>query len=188
MNTLTILNPRQNDHQIQSQNPIADFGVPGVPFVPPIPATPVFSQGEDIIYDAILAIDGCSVTPDKWNIEIIVKTNQFNLASVWIGVLDNGLYYNAPNDEYQIWIPSSLTSNIAAGTYMMDVKATEKVGSGKGIKDRTIVLASTYFGIEYTAASPHPDSVSSLPGRFDRATLEKTYPPFDTPLGFDAAA
>jgi hypothetical protein len=184
MNTTTILRPRLNTPPIPSQNPIADFGVPGVPFVEPVPSTPVYSQGEDIIYDAVLAVDGHIVTPDKWNIEVIVKTNQFTIGDVWLGVLENGLYYNTPEVAYQIWIPSSLTSNIAAGTYMLDVKATEKIGVGKGIKDRTVVLASTYFAIEYTASSPHPDSTSSLPGRFDRATLEHSYPPYDSPLGF----
>jgi hypothetical protein len=177
----TILRPRLNVPEPVPASPIAEFGFPGIPFVPATPPVPVFSQGETIVYDAQLCVDGALIAPTGWDIKCILKKSEFAIEVLWQGILNNGLYFSPNTSQYQIWIPSDVTADLFAGTYFMDVIASELIGSGTGVKDRTILLITLPIGIRYTPSSPHPDSADTcLPGRLPRTGVEPTYPlPFN---------
>jgi len=163
--------------------PLAQFGIPGVPFIIANPVTPEFSQGEDVVADAIFRIDGQPVLPASWNITVVVKNSQFAILKTWQGLLNNGLYYKPDIDQYEFWIPGAVTADLFAGTYFVDCVATEPVGSGPGGRNRTILLTTVAFDLKYTVSSPHPDSADTRrPGRINHDCQEPTAPIGVNPL------
>jgi hypothetical protein len=178
-----ILEPRESKitsrkHTAVKQyvSPLGTHGFPGVPFESGEPNPAVYSQGEDIIFDTYLYYAGKTVSSKTFKINVIVKSDPHQIDPVWLGSLNNGLYPMDREGYYEIWIPSSITSNLFAGSYYVDITITEPVGTGKGTKDRTIFLLSYNFSIEYTAASPNPESAASSGGLKSRDMLQNTWP------------
>lgn len=119
---------------------------------------PQFYQGEDVVFKIYLTLDGEVLTPEKHIIEVIIKKNQYADNILWKGVLGDGLYPRLDDKDgyYLIWMPSSATSTFLPGTYLMDIKSTDKLGAGEGAKDRTVRVSQTLFNIDLSAMSPNP--------------------------------
>ncbi len=154
----------------------ATHGFPGVPFEPGEPNPPVFSQGEDIIFDAFLFYDGTLVSTEDFNIRVVVKTSVRAVEPVWEGVFGEGVYATDRPGFYEIWISKSKSAELYAGVYYMEVVLEEAVGKGKGKHDRTIALTSVAFNVEYSPMSKSPETVSPISTLPKRGTLEKTWP------------
>ena len=146
-----------------------DIKLTGYPESTGTPEAPEFSQGEDISFKIYLQQKNHEpLSPDKWNIHVLVKKNIYAKTTVWEGTLDNGVYKHNSIGCFNIIIPSEVTSMLPAGTYWMTLQAKQRLGQGE-IKDQTIDLISQPFIISYTASSPHPDI---------KDVGERTYPPF----------
>ena len=167
---------RKHSSVKQYVSPLGTHGFPGVPFESGEPNPTVYSQGEDIIFDTFLYYAGKEVSSRQFKITVIIKSDPHSVKPLWVGTLNDGLYPQDREGYYEVWIPSAVTSNMFAGSYYMDITITEPVGTGKGPKDRTIFLLSHNFSIEYTAASPNPESASAVGGLKGRDLLPNTWP------------
>jgi hypothetical protein len=153
-------------------------GIPGIPFERGEPNPELFYQGEDVVYDLFLTHDGRPVTPAEYDIKALVKTSARAYTVMWQGTLDNGVYptdLNTPG-YYELWIPSSATASLFAGSYHLDIQIQERVGEGRGRYDRKYVLLQTVFNIEYSNFSEHPEAGAANPGRLSRSQVEAVWP------------
>jgi hypothetical protein len=137
------------------------YGFPGMPFDQG-PANPDnFCQGEDIVLDTFLYFLGAPVGLDRYTIKVFLKSSLREVEAFWIGELSNGLYSTDRPGFYTVWIPGSVTAELTAGTYYMDIQVKEEVAAGAGPRDRISKLVSYVFNIEYCAMSPKPENIQN---------------------------
>jgi hypothetical protein len=148
-------------------------GTPGIPFERGIPNPNVFSQGEDIVFDLLLVHDGKKVTSEDFQINVIVKTNPRAVGVIYAAELDKGIdpWPNTPG-YFELWIPSSVTSGMLPGTYILAVQIAERVGQGAGKYDRKHIALQHYFNIEYSNFSTTVENSSNIM----RGNVEHTWP------------
>ena len=130
-----------------------------------------FFNGEDVVLEGYCEIDGEPIQSIDWDISAVVKSGTFASNTIWDGnTADYGVYtVSSRPGYYKVFIPAIIFEEKASGTFWMDLIATEKVGKGEGLKDRTAIVARVPFGYDTTASSPrvtHP-----------RTDSERTYPP-----------
>ena len=152
-------------------------GVPGIPFERGEPNPDVFYQGEDIVYDLYLYFEGAPVTVEDYDVMVMVKASPRAFTVDWQGTLDNGVFSD-PNKpgSFEVWIPSSATEGLRAGTYHIEVQLVESPARGKGRYDRKYVLLQHVFNIDYSTFSPKPETRSALAERLTRVGVEPTWP------------
>lgn len=160
-----------------SPNPINTAGIPGANFIGGDEASPIFYQGEDVVYDVYLYINNQAVDLTRYNLQAVVKASQFSLITTWAGTLGSGIYKddNVPA-HFVIFIPAATLAKTIAGTFELDVLAIEKVNKLNDVRPRTLLVGKTYFEFEYAAFSPNPESLQ--PGANNRCNLPSTAPPF----------
>jgi hypothetical protein len=167
-------NRQSPKHPIQS---LAIDGVPGIPFEFGIPDPDVFYQGEDVIYDLFLVYDGNPVTVDKYDIKIGVKTSYRAQEFSFEASLDQGVYHFPEKPGYfELWIPNSITSQLFAGSYYINVLISDKIGQGTPYGDRKHILLQSMFNLEYSAFSPNPENALENSPDIKRHNLEITWP------------
>jgi len=152
------------------------FGFPGVPFVPGEPNPSTFCQGEDAQFDALLYYQGKPVLPEDFRILVTVKPSLRSSVVLWLGEVQSGIYPEDNTGKYTIWIPSKVTAEWLAGSYVMNVSFYEPVGQGDGVHDRKVSLIDLMFNIEYGGGSPHPESLIPRGDAPSRSELEKSWP------------
>jgi hypothetical protein len=152
------------------------FGFPGVPFVPGEPNPSTFCQGEDAQFDALLYQHGAPVLAENYRIQAVVKSSLRSRDILWAGEVQSGIYEEDKFGKYTIWIPSKVTADWLAGSYVMNVSCFESIGQGRGVHDRKISLIDLMFNIEYCGGSPNPETLVRKEDAPDRALLEKTWP------------
>jgi hypothetical protein len=179
----SIIRGRKNSPLREYTSPIGFMGFPGIPYEQGVPNPSTYFQGEDIVLDALLYYRGEAVCGEKYNVTAIVKSDPHALNTTWTGVVDNGIYKGKKTGMYEIWIPSYITSKMFAGSYYLDMVLKEPVGSGKGPKDRTIFVASYIFNVEYSSASPHPESADVGDNQLHRNDLKPSWPPGADTIG-----
>jgi hypothetical protein len=159
-------------------------GIPGVPFERANPNPDLFFQGEDVIYDLFLFHDGSPVSSEEYDVAVLVKTSPRAGRVIWEGKADLGVY-PTPNQSgyYEVWIPSSVTESMMAGSYYVDVQIKEKLGSGKGRFDRKYIALQTSFNVEYSNFSPHPETAAAVAARSNRSQVESTWPNSPNTIG-----
>lgn len=144
-------------------------------------ASPMFSQGEDILIAFYLSVDNVPVTDENYDLELIIKKSPFAGNILWKGLLNSGLYRQQLNGwipgYYYMLMPASASSLFLPGTYYLDVKAKEKLGTGKETRDLTFVVLSATFNIQLSAASPNPKLKASsvIESVFDPEDRTRTY-------------
>lgn len=157
---------------------IFSVGIPGIPNNYVGSNSPVYGQGNDIVFDIILFNEAQPVTLEDWELTVILKKSVYGIYHLWNGNLNNGIYkIGKKENEFQVWIPAVHTSRLLAGTYFFDVVGIERAGKQEGIKPRTVALLTVTFQIEYKVSSPLPTSDSSGQPKANRAIQEQTYPP-----------
>jgi hypothetical protein len=171
---------RTAQKNIHPQSSAAIDGIPGIPFEPGISNPDTFFQGEDVIYDVFLFHDGKPVVKEDYDVLVSVKTSPRARNAIWSAALDMGIY-PIPNKEgyYEIWIPSSVTETMLAGTYYLNVMIKERFGAGKGRFDRRYVLLKTYFNIDYSNFSEYVENRSLNA----RSSVEATWPNSPNTIG-----
>lgn len=119
---------------------------------------PQFAQGEDVVFNVFLSIDGQPLTSENWLIEAFIKKNTYAGNILWNGLVGDGIVENFDSvvGQFQIWLPAADTATFLSGTYYIAVQITEKLGTGDGIKDRKLVLFQSVFNIGLAASSPNP--------------------------------
>jgi hypothetical protein len=164
--------------------PLNTLGIPGTNFLNNGPSVPVFYQGEDIVIDIYFSTEGKCLDLNRYTMNTIVKSSQYLNTNNWNGTLDNGIYRDKDQDNhYIIFIPSSITDKILAGSFELDLWVVENVGNFNDIKPRTMLLGKTYFNLEYAAFSPHPETIENGVASL-RTLLPNSYPPaFNTTVG-----
>ena len=124
----------------------------------PTEMAPYFPQGMDIEVFFYLTVDGVALDPTIYDIEIIVKKNEYSEDVIWYGKYSNEteLVKVSPelNGYFKVRIPASVTADFLSGMYYMDVKATE-ADTTEGAPKQFIVATYT-FGVKLSAASPNP--------------------------------
>jgi hypothetical protein len=175
--------PRVNNPNIP-QSDLNTLGIPGSNFIGSDHASAVWYQGEDVIYDAFLYLDGKPIDLTKYTLNVIVKASQYLITYTWAGILNNGIYTDSKDcNHYVIFIPNSVTGTLLEGTYELDVWAVGLVNQAISIKPRTSILGKSYFNIEYAAFSPNPDSIETGAAN-KRSNVPNSYPrPFNTVQG-----
>jgi hypothetical protein len=170
------ITPRVNNRH-EKTPAVRAIGVPGIPFERGEPNPDVFYQGEDIVYDLYLYFDGAPVSVADYDIMVMVKASPRAFTVVWEGKLDSGVYpiQNAPG-LFEVWIPSSATEQLRAGTYHIDVQLVESLARGKGRHDRKHVLLQHVFNIDYSTFSTKPETRSALGEKLTREGVEATWP------------
>ena len=159
-------------------------GIPGVPlFERADPNPDLFYQGEDIVYDMILVHNYEPVSTEEYDVFASIKTSPRAKAAIWQGSLDNGVY-PVPNTagHYELWVPSSVTDTLLAGTYYLDVLIQERIGEGKGKFDRKFVVLQHMFNLEYSNFSGAPENANASSSR-ERINLERTWPNMPNTVG-----
>lgn len=174
-NTTTFI-PRVNNQPV-SPNPLNTAGIPGANFVNSDPAPAQFYQGEDVIYDAFLFINNQAIDLKRYEIQAIVKPTPYILCPTWLGYMGNGIYVDSkiPN-HFVIFIPNVVTSTLIAGTFELDVWATEQPNQLNDVRPRVLLVGKTFFNLDYAAFSPDPESLQ--PGANPRWLLKNSYPTF----------
>jgi len=156
---------------------LAIDGVPGIPFERGTPNPDLFYQGEDIVYDLYLHHNGKPVAKEDYSVKVLIKASPRAYRVNWEGELNSGVY---PSQQgagyYELWIPSTATEALYAGTYYLNVLIQERVGAGKGRFDRKYMLLQTYLNIAYSNFSEHPESRGSYPGGLSRGGIETVWP------------
>jgi len=144
---------RLPDHYYTTQNLDAQPAKPGIKQL-----SAAYAQGEDMVMNVMLFLDGQPVDESKYILDVLVKKNVYANNVLWHGKLGEGLqgHLNNVPGYFQIWMPAAITSLFLPGTYFMDIKAQEKTGQGQYAKDRTFPLFSVLFNITLSAMSPHP--------------------------------
>lgn len=106
-----------------------------------------------------LNVNGIAISEDKYVIEGIVKKSPAANNILWKAVIGSGLHKvkNASDGYYYILMPDTISALFLPGTYYLDIKLTEKVGTGDDVADITFVGLSTTFTINLSASSPNPD-------------------------------
>lgn len=121
--------------------------------------SPQFYQGEDIRLSFYLNINGNVVTPDKYNIELILKKSPSATNILWKGQYGAGVYSSSqtvPNGRYYMLMPAEVSALFLPGTYYLDAKVTEKIGTGDLVKDVVTIIQLGTINIDLSAASPNP--------------------------------
>ena len=121
--------------------------------------SPQFYQGEDIRFSFYLSCNDVVVTPDKFNIEAILKKSPAATNILWKGVYNLGLYSvraDKPDGYYYLLMPAEVSSLFLPGTYHVDIKLTERLGSGSLIKDTVTFIPLGEIQIDLSSASPNP--------------------------------
>lgn len=158
-------------------------GVPGVPFEEGTPNPDVFYQGEDVIFDAYLYFDGAEVDPDKFDVNVIVKTSPRSFNVVWNGTLGNGVYATENPGYFEIWIKASDISAIRAGSYYLEIQLKEKEGQEAGRFPRTRTAIQHVFNIDYNVFSQRPEAANGNPNVLRRENIESTWPNTPNTIG-----
>ncbi len=117
---------------------------------------PMFDQGEDVILYFRLTVDKEPLTVEKYELEAVVKKHPSASNILWKGLLNVGLYTGTTAGYYYVLMPSSASGLFLPGLYYLDIKATEKKGTGKLVKDVTFTAASYMFSLKLSAGSPNP--------------------------------
>ena len=116
------------------------------------PDAKVYTQGEDVIINLYLSLEGKVVTTHDWKVSALMKVAKVSSELVWTGELGNGVNVTTASGSYTVVIPASVTRCLPQGTYWMDITATQKLGSGN-IVDRTVVLETFPILIQFSASS-----------------------------------
>lgn len=125
-----------------------------------------FYIGEDVILQAPLMINDEFVTPEKWTVTAHLKNCSQGTELLWLGVMENGIYYkNERPGFYTIIVPKCESRNLKPGTHWIDIVAEELLGAGEFTVDRKIVVARIPFGMNYSASSRITEEVT--PKSFD---------------------
>ena len=168
---------------------VAIDGIPGIPFEAGTPNPDVFYQGEDIIYDLFLTYNNQPVNISNYDIRVGVKTSTRAVKFIFEAVLDQGLYPIPQETGYfELWLPGSITSELLAGSYYLDVLLADKLGQGGSYGDRKNVLLRTMFNLEYSVHSPNPENTSQSFVTAKRSTLEPTWPNKPNTIGLGRLA
>ena len=133
-------------------------------------------QGDDLVFEISLLIDGQPVNPDEWALTVVIKPGVNALETTWEGELNDGV---TPITQlpgmYKIFVSKDVTSTLAAGTYWIGVRATEKLVKKEG-RNASFTIAQVPFTLDYAITSPLPESASPEADKLDRSTIESTYP------------
>lgn len=138
------------------------YSIPGYPQnTGLLQESPTFGQGEDVLLGLSLRIDGQPVDETEYDLEVIVKKSTYASNILWKGLLNFGLYRRLIDEawtpgSYYMLMPAAVSGLFLPGTYYVDVKATQKPGSGNLTKDLTLFILSSTFNIVLSAASPNP--------------------------------
>lgn len=159
----SVIKARGRQFKASIPSTLAIDGMPGIPFERGEPNPDVFFQGEDIVYDLFLFYDGKPVSSEEFDVLISVKTSPRASTASWLGSTTDMGVYPAPTGSgyYEVWIPSSVTDNLMAGSYHLDVMIKEKIGSGKGRYDRKYAILQTYLNIDYGNFSTRPETAEA---------------------------
>jgi hypothetical protein len=114
--------------------------------------------------------------PDDFRIFVTVKPSLRSRVVLWSGEVQSGIYPEDNAGKYTIWIPSKVTADWLAGSYVMNVSFYEPVGQGDGVHDRKVSLIDLMFNIEYGGGSPHPENLIPRGDAPSRSELEKSWP------------
>ena len=152
------------------------FGLPGIPFIPGTPNPSNFCQGEDVLFDALLIYQGKPAVSENYNISATLKPSLRSFSVLWQGALGNGISKERDEGAYLIWIPSRKTTELFAGSYVLNISIHEPVGQGAGAHDKRISLIDVMFNIEYCGGSPNPESLKKEETALRRDNLEKSWP------------
>jgi hypothetical protein len=153
-------------HQYDDYTPVEMNGVE----VPPSGWTapsPVFYQGEDMQFDAAIFYEGTPVTSLNWTVTAVVKRDRWLVETAWTGVSGSGITEGG-SGLWEINIPASSFISGFNGTYWMNIIGTS------GIITR--VLAVVPFVFEYSASSPHPESLQNSSGVINAGLLAQSFP------------
>ena len=141
----------------------------GSPAVAGIPEPPTFYQGDDIVFEVFLNIDGNPVLDSEYTISVVVKQTIYDIVPIWEGTINDGVYKKDVPGYYKLIIPSCITSVQFAGTYWLAVQASQKIGESNDIRDLTRTIMQKPFYLAYAATSPNANTLS-------RWMLEQTVP------------
>lgn len=175
---------RNRQFSVEPPTSLAIDGVPGIPFEAGTPNPDLFYQGEDIVYDLFLIHNGKPVAKEDYTVKVIIKSSPRAYTVNWQGELNSGVYPTPQGaGYYELWIPSTATEALYAGTYYLNVLIQERVGAGKGRFDRKYVLLQTYLNIAYSNFSEHPESRGNYPGGLNRGGVETVWPNSPNTIG-----
>jgi hypothetical protein len=170
----SFIRPRDAVTQKPQPSFSAGYGFPGFPFEQG-PANPDnFCQGADIVLDSFLYFLGYPVDKDNYTLKAVLKPSVRDISPVWLGELGYGIYPQDRQGFYTVWIPSSVTSSLTAGTYYMGIVLKEDIAAGRGPTDRTEQLLNYVFNVEYCAMSAFPENVEN--SHEHRAEMESPWP------------
>jgi len=133
--------------------------------------SPLFYQGEDFIFDALLALDGSPTLVADWNISAIVKRDKWSVETIWSGAIGTGITALTNPGTYEIWIPSTVFASLFAGTYWLDIFATSTASPV-----RTLSITTVPFVVEYGIFSSHPESKQTSVNVLNPKDLLPTFP------------
>jgi hypothetical protein len=119
--------------------------------------SPSFPQGDDIVLSFYINYNGMPIITSEWALEAIVKKNPGAATVLWRGILGVGLWEKEGIPGYfSIIMANDVSAQFLAGTYYLDIKGVQKIGTGENVRDLTVTLLSTTFNIYLTASSPSP--------------------------------
>jgi len=187
----SLIKARGRQFKSSPPSALAIDGIPGIPFERGEPNPDTFFQGEDIVYDLFLFYDGKPVSSEEFDVLISLKTSPRAGTASWLGSTTDMGVYPTPTGSgyYEVWIPSSVTDNLLAGTYHLDVLIKEKLGSGKGRYDRKYMILQTYLNIDYGNFSLRPETAGrAAENPSKRSDAEPTWPNSPNTIGTTSIA
>lgn len=120
-----------------------------------------FYIGEDIDLQIPLFYKENKALDPNWKLQAIMKSSTQSIDITWLGTLLNGIYHSADNPNmYRIVVPGKITNTLLAGTYWMDIVATEPIGNSNDVIDKTIILARLPISLDKSAYSAKPSDQS----------------------------
>jgi len=130
--------------------------LPGVPMYGVKQASPVTSQGCDVIVEMELSYLGEPIIDTTgWHIYTTVKKSLKAQNVLWTADLTTGMYQVKDTNIFSFRIPASASSTFLPGAYFYTVIGQQKVGVGVDY-DVTVDLLTGMFSIDLNAASPNP--------------------------------
>jgi hypothetical protein len=175
---MSVIQARERQYTSMPMQALALDGIPGLPIERGEPNPDIFYQGEDIIFDLFLYMDGKPVKSDEYEILASLKTSPRALNEIWAGSYGDGIDKSADTRDgyYELWISSACTERLLAGTYYLSIAVNQRLGEGKGKHDRKFVLLTHAFALGYSNFSKHPETMSNSSMSAKRSDAEPTWP------------
>lgn len=133
--------------------------VQGAPEEYGLPDPPTFSQGDSILFQQYLEYEGTPVSTKDWDIEVTVKSTAFTSSTTLFGGVEGAS--GGSVGFYKIHLPKEVTAALAPGTYFLDIRITQPIGSGTP-KDQSITISKIPFLIILSVGSPNPQEAIPL--------------------------